>query len=85
MDTPFHLALPCNDIAATREFYVNIIEAQAGRSAENWVDINLFGHQLTFTKAGDFKFDFKNYRFNQQILPSFHFGMIVDIEIWGSI
>jgi extradiol dioxygenase family protein len=83
MNVPFHLALPCSHIEQTRDFYVFILGAKAGRSAENWVDINLFGHQLTFTKAGDFKFDYKSYRFNDQILPSFHFGVIVDVETWG--
>jgi hypothetical protein len=83
MTTPFHLALPCSNIDLTRDFYVYILGAKAGRSAENWVDINLFGHQLTFTRSGDFKFDFKNYRLNDQILPSFHFGVIVDVETWG--
>jgi len=83
MNTPFHLALPCNNVEITGDFYVYNLGAKRGRSTENWVDINLFGHQLTFTKAGGFKFDFKNYRLNDQILPAFHFGVIVDVDTWG--
>ncbi|WP_111684556.1 VOC family protein [Winogradskyella tangerina] len=83
MKTPFHLALPCEDIDITKDFYVFTLGAKSGRSSDNWIDINLFGHQITFTKVGDFEFNYKNYRFGEHILPSFHFGVIVDTETWG--
>ena len=69
----FHLALPCEDIGKTKDFYTNILGATLGRHTDNWIDINLYGNQITFTKAGTFNFDFKNYRLGDQILPSFHF------------
>ena len=81
----FHLALPCEDIEKTRTFYIDILGAQLGRNTDNWVDINLYENQITFTKSGNFKFDFKNYRFGQYILPSFHFGVIVDTDLWGKL
>jgi extradiol dioxygenase family protein len=81
----FHLALPCKNIAKTKDFYLNILGAKAGREATKWIDINLFGNQITFTQAGDFNFDFKNYRLGEHVLPSFHFGVIVDLESWGKI
>ena len=85
MKAQFHLALPCEDIEKTRDFYVFVLGAKQGRSAGTWVDIDLYGNQLTFTKAGTFNFDFKNYRLNGQLLPSFHFGIIVDIDTWGRL
>ncbi len=85
MKAPFHLSLPCLNIEKTRDFYVYILGAKLGRSTDKWLDINLFGHQLTFTQTGDFKFNFKNYRLNDHILPSFHFGVIVNAETWGNI
>jgi extradiol dioxygenase family protein len=85
MKANFHLALPCIELKKTKAFYVDLLGAKCGRSAENWLDINLYGNQLTFTKAGDFKFSYKKYRLNDQILPSFHFGIIVDVELWGQI
>ena len=83
MKTPFHLSLPCKNIENTKAFYLNILGAERGRNTDTWLDVNLFGHQLTFTEAGDFDFNFKSYRFNDQILPSFHFGIIVDVDTWG--
>lgn len=85
MKTPFHLSLPCLDIQKTKNFYVYTLGAKQGRDTDSWIDINLFGHQLTFTEAGDFKFNFKNYRLNDHILPSFHFGVIVDVDTWGKL
>jgi len=28
-----------------------------GRKAQQWVDVDLFGHQLTFSEAGKYKFE----------------------------
>lgn len=44
--TPFHLAIQVRDIAEAREFYGVKMGLPEGRSAELWVDFNLFGHQL---------------------------------------
>ena len=85
MKAPFHLALPCDDIEKTKEFYIETLGATQGRETDTWIDINLYGNQLTFTNAGSFNFDFKNYRLSGQVLPSFHFGVIVDTETWGKI
>ncbi|WMI68528.1 VOC family protein [Mangrovimonas sp. YM274] len=82
METQFHLSLPCLSIAKTTAFYTNMLDAKVGRSAQNWVDIDLFGHQITFTKCGPFNFEFKNYTFGGQVLPSFHFGVILDRRLW---
>ena len=59
---------------------MNSLQADLGRNTNNWVDINLFGNQITFTNSGDFNFEFNNYRLEDNILPSFHFGVIVDID-----
>ena len=85
MIAAFHLALPCLDIEQTQEFYVDKLGAQLGRNANNWLDINLYGNQITFTKSGRFDFNYQNYSFEGKILPSFHFGVIVDITTWGNI
>lgn len=81
----FHLSLPCEDLDKTTMFYTDILGGRLGRNSENWIDINLYQNQITFTKSGSFKFDFKNYRFGKEILPSFHFGVIVDATLWGKM
>lgn len=85
METSFHMSLPCLSVKETKNFYVDSIGALLGRTGENWVDINLFGHQITFIQAEKFNFNSPNYVFEGKILPSFHFGVIVGIEKWGEI
>lgn len=85
MDTKFHLSLPCNSIKETRKFYIDDLELACGRSSEKWLDVNLYSHQVTFTEAGKFNFNNPNYVFEGKILPSFHFGVIVDVDTWGTI
>jgi len=46
MPPRFHLAIPVNDLAASRKFYGDTLGFAEGRSAEHWVDFNMFGHQL---------------------------------------
>ncbi len=44
--TPFHIAVLVRDIPEARRFYGEVIGCAEGRSAESWVDFNLFGHQF---------------------------------------
>ena len=85
MNAKFHLALPCKDAEATARFYEVIIGASLGRKSKKWLDVNLFGNQLTFTQSGKFRFDYNNYKLENHILPSFHFGIIVPNVIWQEI
>ncbi len=82
MDFKFHLSLPCLSISKTKEFYTKNLGASIGRRSQNWIDINFYQHQITFTKSGKFTFESKNYTFNGQVLPSFHFGIILTREEW---
>jgi extradiol dioxygenase family protein len=44
--SPFHLAIPVYDLAAARHFYGEVFGCPEGRSSEQWVDFDFFGHQL---------------------------------------
>ncbi len=85
MQTSFHISLPCYSVSKTKEYYSKIIGASIGRQAQNWVDIDLFSHQLTFIRSDKFNFSTTNYVFEGHILPSFHFGIILNEEHWNMI
>jgi len=57
------MSLPCLSVKTTKNFYIDNVGASVGRSTQNWVDINLFGHQLTFIKVEKFNFHNPNYVF----------------------
>lgn len=42
----FHLAFPVDDLAAARRFYGELLGCPEGRSADHWVDFDLYGHQI---------------------------------------
>jgi extradiol dioxygenase family protein len=42
----FHLAMPVDDLAAARRFYGQLLGCREGRSADTWVDFDLYGHQF---------------------------------------
>lgn len=44
--TPFHIAVAVRDIDEAREFYGKQLGFPEGRSADNWIDFNMFGHQF---------------------------------------
>ncbi len=51
IDTPsgrprFHLAIPVYDLAQAREFYGGLLRCPEGRSAETWIDFDMYGHQV---------------------------------------
>lgn len=44
--SPFHLAIPVNELKKAREFYSNTLNFKEGRSDSHWVDYDFFGHQF---------------------------------------
>ena len=48
---PFHLAIPVFDLDAARAFYRDVFGCAEGRSSEDWVDFDFFGHQLVIHRA----------------------------------
>lgn len=81
----FHLSLPALDIRETKRFYLDKLGCESGRRGTNWIDINLFGNQITFSACGEFNFDYKNYAFENKVLPSFHFGVLLDRKTWENL
>lgn len=49
----FHLSLPVRDLAEAERFYVDLLGAQVGRRRERWLDVWLFGAQITLHDAPD--------------------------------
>lgn len=82
MDATCHISLPCISLKETKNFYNKIVGSPIGRAGESWVDIDLFGNQITFIRAKKFNFTNPNYVFEGKILPSFHFGVIINEKEW---
>ena len=75
---PFHLAIPVHDLKKSRDFYKNILGCDEGRSSDNWVDFNLFGHQLVIHYKEKSKEKIKTNPVDGKDVPIPHFGVILE-------
>ncbi|MFJ6673153.1 VOC family protein [Actinosynnema sp. NPDC091369] len=75
----FHLAVPVDDLAQAREFYGGVLELEEGRSAENWVDWNFYGHQFVTHVVPGPRADSGRNPVDGHDVPVPHFGLILPI------
>lgn len=81
LDSPiprFHLAMPVDDLAAARSFYGGVLGLPQGRSADTWIDWNLFGHQFVTHLAAERQARIHN-PVDGHDVPVPHFGVILSI------
>jgi uncharacterized protein len=79
---PFHLAFPVNDLAAARAFYGGLLGCAEGRSSEQWIDFDFYGHQIVAHLApGEIKATAAN-QVDGHAVPVRHFGVILDWNAW---
>ena len=79
---PFHLAFPVDDIAAARRFYGELLQCPEGRSAEEWVDFNLRGHQIVAHLAPDQVRRRSTNPVDGEDVPVPHFGLVLPMDEW---
>ena len=76
----FHLAVPVDDIAAAREFYGGVLGLSEGRSAEQWIDWNFYGHQVVTHHAPVHPGPAAHNHVDGHEVPVPHFGAVLSIE-----
>lgn len=74
---PFHLAFPVNDLAKARHFYGSVLGCAEGRSSEQWIDFDLFGHQIVTHLAPE-KVSLHHNPVDGHDVPVPHFGVVLD-------
>lgn len=84
---PFHLAIPVYDLAAARHFYGEIFGCEEGRSSEQWVDFDFFGHQLVIhehPKTAGQEHAHTN-PVDGHDVPVPHFGVVLAWDDWEAL
>jgi extradiol dioxygenase family protein len=71
----FHLSIPVSDLQTAKRFYVDVLGATVGREREDWLDVLLWGHQITLQQRPD------------DVLPpnrqgKRHFGAVLPWQEW---
>jgi extradiol dioxygenase family protein len=85
--TPFHLAIPVTDLGAAEDFYANVLGCGIGRRSSEWIDFNLFGHQLVCHKVAANaanKIDPSN-AVDGHDVPIPHFGVVLEMDTWKAL
>lgn len=78
--TPFHLAIPVDDVAKARVFYTQTLGFEEGRSSDHWVDYNFFGHQLVIHYKPKEEAEIYTNPVDGKDVPVPHFGVVLDWE-----
>ena len=82
---PFHLAFPVHDLAVARAFYGELIGCPEGRSSEEWVDFNFFGHQKVAHLVPGSRAGNASNPVDGHDVPVPHFGAVLDMAAWDAL
>lgn len=87
MPNPFHLAIPVHDLADARAFYGGVLGCPEGRSSAQWVDFNLYGHQLVchVVEAEKAERAAASNPVDGDEVPVPHFGVVLDRPEWNAL
>lgn len=78
MIQPFHLAVPVDDLEAARHFYGTVLGCPEGRTDTEWIDFDLFGHQLVAHLAPKKQEDDHRNEVDGKHVPVPHFGVVLE-------
>jgi len=85
MNNLFHLAFPVKDLEEARTFYGTILGCAEGRSSYEWIDFNLFGHQIVAHLAPEQAGIKHQNEVDADHVPVPHFGIVLPMEDWKTL
>ena len=84
--TPFHIAFPVDDLDAARAFYGETLGCPEGRSSEQWIDFDLFGHQIVaHLKPSSESAKRHHNPVDGHDVPVPHFGVVLAMDEWEKL
>jgi extradiol dioxygenase family protein len=78
----FHLAFPVTDLAEARRFYGALLGCAEGRSSDDWVDFDFFGHQIVAHRVSATQMAVATSLVDGHNVPVRHFGVVLDPATW---
>jgi uncharacterized protein len=82
---PFHLAFPVHDLEAARAFYGGLLGCPEGRSSDEWVDFDFFGHQIVAHLAPGMEPREHSNEVDGHDVPVPHFGAVLPMTQWQAL
>ena len=78
----FHLAFPVTSLAKARAFYGELLGCPEGRSSDDWVDFNFYGHQIVAHLAPAEAGRRSTNAVDGDNVPVRHFGVVLAMDEW---
>ncbi|KQN25055.1 glyoxalase [Sphingomonas sp. Leaf33] len=82
---PFHLAFPVHDLTAAREFYGKTMGCTEGRSSEQWIDFDFYGHQIVAHLDPAARPVAVANEVDGHHVPVPHFGIVLTMADWQAL
>jgi uncharacterized protein len=86
---PFHLAFPVRDLAEARAFYGGLLGCREGRSADDWIDFDFYGHQIVAHRVPEAEDDADKANDSNPVdghaVPVPHFGVVLTLPDWEAL
>lgn len=83
---PFHIAFPVDDLDAARHFYGQILGCPEGRSDPDWIDFNLYGHQIVAHRVDTKREAIAGHNpVDGHAVPVPHFGVVLPPAEWRAL
>jgi extradiol dioxygenase family protein len=80
---PFHLAFPVHDLEAARAFWGGTMGCPEGRSSDEWIDFDFYGHQIVAHHVpGVDKANEAVNAVDGHGVPVPHFGIVLTLADW---
>jgi uncharacterized protein len=79
---PFHLAFPVHDLDSARAFYGGLLGCPEGRSADDWIDFDFFGHQIVAHLDRELTPRRHRNPVDGHDVPVPHFGAVLPMAQW---
>ena len=86
--TTIKIAFPVDDLPAARAFYGGVLGCPEGRSSAEWIDFDLFGHQIVAhlkPSSGPGREQPHHNAVDGHDVPVPHFGVVLTMPQWTAL
>lgn len=77
--------MPVDDLAEARAFYGDLLGCPEGRSADRWIDFDLYGHQFVAHLDPTHHRETLTNRVDGDDVPVPHFGVLLAPDQWRTL
>ncbi|MGN6388228.1 MAG: VOC family protein [Burkholderiaceae bacterium] len=82
---PVHLAFPVDDLGAARRFSGGVLGCPEGRSSNEWIDFEFFGHQIVAHLSPSHPRAPVGNDVDGKHVPVPHFGAVLSMAQWQAM